>query len=522
MSDQSNTLKEEFKLLLRAVRAERPRMLLVQYNHYDLVRRTLRELAETYPDRAMHRFDFSQAVPTYLSKEILACEQGFVLLEHFEQLFKAEHQAQVLTFNQRRDAFSRQPLILLIFLPWGLEVLKTFRDQLPDTYSIINPIIQLQQDIKTNEARQKRMSSVENLEGVFDNSEEAQAEIRRLLDRLATLEESEENAALKSSLQNDLALAYQFIGRYEEAATLLETALQSDLDNFGKQHLEVAKKQSNLALVYSDLGRYEKAANLLETALQSDLDNFGKQHPEVAKKQSNLALVYSDLGRYEEAANLLEVSLQSDLDNFGEKHPKVAARQSNLAIVYQDLGLYEESAQLLQAALQSDLENFGEKHPNVAVRQSNLAAVYRNLGRYEEAARLLEAALQSALENFEEQHPKVAVSQSNLATVYRNLDRYEEAAQLLQAALQSDLDNFGEQHPTVAITLNNLALVNAAQKQYQQALENWLKALEILQRNFLESHPYIEILNESIARTLKEGAAAGDAYCQERWERLSE
>jgi tetratricopeptide (TPR) repeat protein len=298
-----------------------------------------------------------------------------------------------------------------------------------------------------------------------------------------------ENHPTVATRQSNLANVYGDLGRYEEAATLLEIALQSDLNNFGENHPTVATRQSNLANVYKDLGRYEEAATLLEIALQADLNNFGENHPTVATRQSNLANVYKDLGRYEEAATLLEIALQSAINNFGENHPTVATRQSNLATVYRNLGRYEEAATLLEIALQSDLNNFGENHPTVATRQSNLALVYQNLGRNEEAATLLEIALQADLNNFGENHPTVTTRQSNLALVHSNLGRYEEAATLLEIALQSAINNFGENHPTVATCLNNLASVYFQTKDFQRAIECFEKAYLIFLNHFGENHP---------------------------------
>ena len=101
-----------------------------------------------------------------------------------------------------------------------------------------------------------------------------------------------------------------------------------------------------LALVYQDLGRYEEAADLLEKALAAYIAHFGDGHPNVARSQSNLALVYQALGRYEEAAELFEKAIAADIAHFGEGHPNVATRQSNLALVYQALGRNEEATDL--------------------------------------------------------------------------------------------------------------------------------------------------------------------------------
>ncbi|MCD4650606.1 MAG: tetratricopeptide repeat protein [Candidatus Cloacimonetes bacterium] len=200
-----------------------------------------------------------------------------------------------------------------------------------------------------------------------------------------------------SALTNNLAVYYykDYKGNYLIARDLLETALQSDMENFGEKHPTVAVSQSNLATVYKNLGEYDKARELLEVALKSDLENFGEKHPTVAVSQSNLATVYKNLGEYEKARDLLEAALKSDMENFEEKHPTVAVSQSNLAGVYQELGEYEKARDLLEAALQSTLENFGEKHPTVAVSQSNLAGVYQDLGEYKKARELLEVALKS-------------------------------------------------------------------------------------------------------------------------------
>jgi tetratricopeptide (TPR) repeat protein len=307
-----------------------------------------------------------------------------------------------------------------------------------------------------------------------------------------------------STLWNNLALVLSDLGHYPRAAQLLESALASNLRNFGEQHPTVAVSQSNLALVYKSLGDYPRAAQLLESALTSDLRNFGEQHPNVARSQSNLALVLSELGDYTRAAQLLEITLDSDLRNFGEQHPTVARSQSNLALVLRNLGDYPRAAKLLESALASNLRNFDEEHPTVAVSQSNLALVLRNLGDYPRAAKLLESALASNLRNFDEEHPTVAVSQSNLALVYKSLEDYTRAAKLLESALASNLRNFGEQHPNVARSQSNLASVLSELGDYPRAAQLLEHALASDLRNFGEEHPNVAVRQSNLANVLSD------------------
>jgi tetratricopeptide (TPR) repeat protein len=484
MNDLEKTLQEEFKLLWRSTRFERSRFILIQYNHYDLVRKVKVELTTKYPNRKQHNFNLQKDLSNHFSNELLAIENGFIFIEHFDEILKSEYQKMASTLNQRRDAFRDKDTILLIFVPIGNTHLQDFSKALPDFYSIVSPIIQLVQTIEQSD--ETTISQSKNNQG-FANSKEAKSEIERIEKRLLTLEDIEENKALRLALIFNLGKAYLFLAEYQKAKTIFEDLLKTNKNYYTPT--EKSEILDRIATVEAELGNYAKAATIFEEALAIDLAEFSENHPTVATRQSNLANVYGNLGRYEEAATLLEIALQAAKNNFGENHPTVATRQSNLAIVYRNLGRYEEAATLLEIALQAELNNFGENHPTVATSQSNLATVYGDLGRYEEAATLLEIALQADLNNFGENHPTVATRQSNLANVYRNLGRYEEAATLLEIALQSDLNNFGENHPTVATCLNNLAIVYFQTKDFQRAIECFEKAYLIFLNHFGENHP---------------------------------
>ena len=335
---------------------------------------------------------------------------------------------------------------------------------------------------------------------------------------------------IQDAMQEQLQPDYTDLGTLVEGVSSclsIDEAVDNPIDKFiyvpfGERLLQLFSSpkeesfsnfQSNLAVVYRNLGRYEEAAGLLEKALASDQASLGEAHVRVARRQSNLALVYRYLRRYEEAAGLLEKALTSAQSNFGAAHPSVATIQSNLALVYKDLRRYEEAAGLLEKALSSDQTNYGEAHPSVARSQSNLAMVYKDLGRYEEAAGLLEKALASDQANFGEAHPSVATIQSNLALVYRDLGRHEEAASLLEKALASDQANFGEAHPSVATIQSNLALVYQDLGRYEEAIAYFFKALKIMINFFGEGHPHVNTIQNNILKTLENGAAAGNEYC---------
>ena len=88
------------------------------------------------------------------------------------------------------------------------------------------------------------------------------------------------------------------------------------LDHIQSDRKEVCILKNNLAVIYKNLGRYEEAAKLLEEILNSN----EKHSPTIAVWNSNLALVYKGLGRNREAARLLENAITLDKKSFGKDH----------------------------------------------------------------------------------------------------------------------------------------------------------------------------------------------------------
>ena len=491
MSTKNSTFLEEENLLLRATRSEHFRFMIVQYNHYDIVRHVISLLGKQYPKREMHRLNFSEQLDASLVNTILQCKTGFVCMEYFEEIFKTVNTEIAIGFNQHRDAYSHLPLILIAFIPAGEKYLRELAKRLPDMFSIVSPVVQFEQ--MTGEIN-KRFSIDNYLPErlSFKSINEAKDEIKRLEKRLISLGDNPEDLRLKLQLKYNLGKAYYFIVDYKRAKKIFEELLK-EASGF-PWIIDNSAIQNDLGIVCNALGEYKNAQELLEKVLNRDIENYGEKHPTVAADQSNLASIYTSLGEYKKAQDLLEKALQSDIENFGIKHPNVAIRQSNLGEVYRHLGDYENARKMQEKALQSDIENFGEKHSKVAVDQSNLANVYHSLGEYEKAIKLLEKAMQSDIENFGYNHPNIALRQTNLATIYHDLGNFEKARGLLEKALEADLKFFGKNHPNVANRLNNLAAVYLAIGEKQKAKNLWEKAYIICVNSLGENHPNTKLV----------------------------
>lgn len=452
-------LEEELKLLIRATRNELFRFITIEYNHYDLVRRVKHDLVAQYPQRPVHSFNLEDCNPDTFIGAILASKSGLVFIEKFDLMLTENFRSLAIGFNQRRDLFSTLPIQFIVFIPSGEEHLQRFQKIMPDVFSIINPMIQLHQEIlKSKDSIRNKNDNYYN----FSNIKEAEDEIERIKKRLKTLENIPENTTLIAQLKIILAKTYRFIGDYLHGKLLLEELLaELQTSNFTDFENLIAVVQSNLALVLKDLGDYEGAKILLQKALISDENNFGENHPNTARRYSNLATILEKLGDYEGAKTLLQKALISDENNFGENHPNTLVCYSNLAVILEKLSDYEGAKILLQKAMVSTENIFGENHPNTAVTYSNLAVIHQDLGDYEGAKKLFERAMISNENNLGENHPNTAVTYSNLATVLQTLGDYIGAKTFLQKAYNIYHNHFGDTHPTTKIIKENLDYVQS-------------------------------------------------------------
>jgi tetratricopeptide (TPR) repeat protein len=250
-----------------------------------------------------------------------------------------------------------------------------------------------------------------------------------------------------SELQNNLALRFNDLGKYEEAKNLLEKCLRGRIETLGELHHLVAQTYNNLGNIYKDLGEDVKAKDSLEKALQSTLAIFGEMDPGINIIRSNLGSIYRGLGERNKALDTFETALKSAANQYDIDSIHIAIIQSSLALVYEDMGEYEKAKNLLEKAIQIGKTRFGKNNPTVNIFKSNLASVLRHFNDYEKARDLLEEILHSEIKNFGEKHPNIARYKSNLAIIYEKTGNINKAIDLCQSAYVIACESLGNNHP---------------------------------------------------------------------------
>jgi CHAT domain-containing protein/tetratricopeptide (TPR) repeat protein len=288
-------------------------------------------------------------------------------------------------------------------------------------------------------------------------------------------------------------------GKYAEATTMAERAVNLAERQFGSAHPVVGTSLSNLASLYNRQGRYGEAEPLYKRALSIAEKTLGANNPAVGLRLNNIAELYKAQGRYAEAEPLLKRSLVIVEKAFGPGDPTVATSLNNLAELYKAEGRYTEAEPFSNRALAITENALGPDHPKVAIRLANLAELYRDEGRYHDAEPLMMRALAISEKALGPDHPDVESQLRNLALLYQAEGSYGEAEPLMKRALAINEKALGAEHPDVGRSLNDLAALYDAEGNYSEAEPLMKRALAIAEKAFGPNHPTVGVRLTNLA-----------------------
>src|SRR6266511_2059845 len=289
--------------------------------------------------------------------------------------------------------------------------------------------------------------------------------------------------------QFEEALKLQRAGKYDEALSLVERALEIRERLLGTEHRDVAAGIDSLAGVYSDRGEYVKAEPLYLRALAIREKALGIDHPDTATGASNLGKLYHYQGKYGEAESLYKRSLEIREKALGKDHPSTAQGQNTRACVYEYLGKYAEAEPLYKRALDIREKALGKDHPSTAISLNSLASLYDLHGKYAEAEPLYRRSLDIREKALGKDHPSTATGISNLARIYDSQGRYAEAEPLYKRAIDIYEKALGKDHPITANSINNLGTHYRRQGKYAEAEPLYKRALDIREKSLGNDHP---------------------------------
>ncbi|MFV8751382.1 tetratricopeptide repeat protein [Nannocystaceae bacterium ST9] len=296
------------------------------------------------------------------------------------------------------------------------------------------------------------LADLEAAEGDFEG---ALTERRDAIELLQRLNRTRHRSYLRAELAqaNDL----RELGRYDQAAALLEQNRQYTIEVHGANHPRVAEVIEALANVRSSQGQQDEALRLAREALALIERVHGKDSIEVAKVLNNLAIMLDESGRFGEAAEVLERARAIFVPVEGEKSKTVAYVDVNLGQALHNLGRYAEAIERDRAALAVLIELYGPDHPAVAITRLNLAITRAHGDDVEAALTELEAGRVQLEALLGPDHPDLSELEVERARALRRLGRFAEARVADQRALTLLENTFGAKHGRLIVPLTGLA-----------------------------------------------------------------
>ena len=292
---------------------------------------------------------------------------------------------------------------------------------------------------------------------------------------------------VQAGLYLTLGGIYQKLGRFDQAETLLKSALEKRRALFGAEHPQVAESLVAIGSLRYDQAKLEDAERLVREGLAMDQRLLPKGDPAIAKAVAALGAVLESRGDYDGAIQALDgaVRMQS---RPGEPTADLAASLTELANAHFYVGHYDTSEALNQRVLEMDRTLHGERHPTVADDLINLGAIQFERGRYKEAEARYREALDIIRAWYGDDHQDTASAETMIARALLAQKRNDEALVLLRQALAIQERVYGKVHPRVASALNELGLASMNQERYDEADADFARTGEIYTSVYGDKH----------------------------------
>jgi serine/threonine-protein kinase len=306
------------------------------------------------------------------------------------------------------------------------------------------------------------------------------------------------NPKVQAELYQNLGCIYQKLGRFEEADTLLRSALDRRKSLFGADSEEVAESLTALGLLRSDQAHLEEAEQLVRDGVAMTRRHVPPNHPALAKANLAFGKVLAQRGFYDRAIDALNeaVRLQSAP---GVAPADLATSLSNLADAHYSAGHYDVCRSLYTRVLEMHRQIYDPRHPLIAEDLGSLGAVQRDLGFYSEAEQLDRQALDIVQSYYGHDHPQTAGRLTALAESLTYQKKYDEAVSALEQALAIQERVYGPVHPSVAETVNELGNVASMRDKLDEAEARFRRAVDIYRAVYGDHHYLVAIALSNVA-----------------------
>lgn len=294
---------------------------------------------------------------------------------------------------------------------------------------------------------------------------------------------------LAATVRNTLGMTYFYLGRFPEAAPLLDKAHSVRLSILGADHPDTLTSLFNRALEAWKLGELPAAETLARQAWQARARVLGKEHEDTLFAQLNLGLFLFEQRKLDEAEKILRDGAALCEQALGPDHHHTHYANSDLALVMEGQNKRKEAIELDRKALAGRSRTLGSDHPDTLRSTSNLAYKLLNDGQLEEGERLAYQALEGRKRVLGEDHEETFWAQRCVAYMLQLKGKLPEAETLDRKMVQESKRVFGAEHSETLLWMDNLAYRLRIQGKNSEAEPIFREIIDIKTRTLGPNHP---------------------------------
>ncbi|KAL2902870.1 Protein KINESIN LIGHT CHAIN-RELATED 1 [Bienertia sinuspersici] len=179
---------------------------------------------------------------------------------------------------------------------------------------------------------------------------------------------------------SDIAAVYESVNEPEEALRLLERAMKLLEDKAGQQNT-IAGLEARMGVMYYMIGRYGEALSSFETAVNKLRGSGEKKSAFFGVLLNQMGLACVQLFKIDQAAELFEEARAVLEQECGPCHQDTLGVYSNLAATYDAMGRVEDSIEILEYVVKLREEKLGTANPDFDDEKNRLAELLKEAGK---------------------------------------------------------------------------------------------------------------------------------------------
>ncbi|MDH3629252.1 MAG: serine/threonine-protein kinase [Acidobacteriota bacterium] len=353
----------------------------------------------------------------------------------------------------------------------------------------------LDEQPRTRAMLMETMGRVYRVMGLYDQA-------APLLEEAVEIHDTADGEELATALF-ELGTVRLWQGNLEQAETLSRRSLALREGSLGVDHPDVADVLNTLGNTMQHQGRLDEAQEAHLRALTIREKAFGLDGIQLGQSIHNLATLHHERGDYSHAEALYRRAAELEKNAHGPDNHNYASSIHTLAIVLQSQGRYDEAIEVELQSLDIRQRVLGNDHPHVSFSLTTLGNLYRAVDRSAEAEPLFRRAIEIGDNSWGPMYPEVRWMRRSLASALLEQDRMTEAREILDWLL--DRSEAEEREEILPPTLNALGTLYAKQNQLSEAEASFRRALEIDERIEGSDSPYLAAALEGLAGVHRDG-----------------